>query len=201
MDKKQLLEAYAKRKDAIQKRLEEFRQLPQESYREELLFCLLTPQSNAYKCWEAVEQLKKLNNPTAAKIKAILRKKTRFHNNKTRYIIKALKEWEVIQTALVNNNKKELRNWLAQEVNGLGLKESAHFLRNIGKSENQVAILDRHILKNLRELKVINNEKIKSKKDYFDAERRVLAFAKSLQIPLDELDLLLWSQETGEIFK
>ncbi len=201
MDKKQLLEAYAKRKDAIQKRLEEFRQLPQENYREELLFCLLTPQSNAYKCWEAVEQLKKLNRPTSKKIKSILRKKTRFHNNKTRYIIKALKEWELIHAALVNNNRRELRNWLAQEVNGLGLKELAHFLRNIGKSENQLAILDRHILKNLKELKVIDNEKIKSKKNYFDAEQRVLAFAKSLQIPLDELDLLLWSQETGEIFK
>ena len=51
-------------------------------------------------------------------------------------------------------NKKEdavkLRNWLAENVKGYGLKEASHFIRNIGKSENKIAILDRHILRNLK---------------------------------------------------
>ena len=50
----------------------------------------------------------------------------------------------------------ELREWLVKNVKGLGYKEASHFLRNIGKSED-LAILDRHILKNLQDLKVIND--------------------------------------------
>ena len=42
----------------------------------------------------------------------------------------------------------EIREWLVENVRGMGYKESSHFLRNIGLGEN-IAILDRHILKNL----------------------------------------------------
>jgi len=53
---------YQERKEAIQKRLEEFRQVMQwkdEEVFAELCFCLLTPQSSAKVCWEAVTALKK----------------------------------------------------------------------------------------------------------------------------------------------
>ncbi len=104
---------------------------------------------------------------------------------------------------LENPNSSELRNWLAENIHGLGLKEASHFLRNIGKSNNQIAILDRHILRNLHELGIISEEDltIKGTRHYMKLEKQFLAFAHQIGISIDELDLLFWSQETGEIFK
>ena len=48
---------------------------------------------------------------------------------------------------------RDLRAWLVREVKGLGWKEASHFLRNIGFRD--LAILDRHILRNLRRHGVI----------------------------------------------
>jgi N-glycosylase/DNA lyase len=102
---------------------------------------------------------------------------------------------------LKKDNILELRNWLADNVKGYGLKEASHFLRNVGKSNNQIAILDRHILKNLQAHRVIQDTKIKNKKDYLEKEQKYLEFANQTGIPADELDLFWWSQENGEIFK
>lgn len=81
------------------------------------------------------------------------------------------------------------------------MKEASHFLRNIGFSNNQIAILDRHILKNLKAQNLIKETKIKSEKHYLEIEQIYLNYAKETNIPADELDLLWWSQENGEIFK
>ena len=179
----------------IKSRLEQFKSLPESEYQKELIFCLLTPQSNAKKCWQAVEQIFKLKNQAEEQISNILKTKTRFHNTKAKRVVKALNNWNTIKSKLSNNNVIELRNWLVDNVDGLGLKESSHFLRNIGKSNNQLAILVRHILRNL------SIQKIKSKKHYLETEQLFLKKAKQLSIPPDELDLLWWSNETGEIFK
>ena len=199
--KKTLTKEYESKKAEIQNKLKEFKHLQEEAHFSEMLFCLLTPQSNAKRCWEAVIELRKKNTQKEEKIRKILKTKTRFHNNKSRYIVKAFKQWKTIVLQLDNPKRIELRNWLADNVSGFGLKEASHFLRNIGKSENQIAILDRHILRNLKELKIIKDEKIKNKKHYLDIEEKFLAFSSKMQIPIDELDLLFWGRENGEIFK
>jgi len=84
---------------------------------------------------------------------------------------------------------------------GLGYKEASHFLRNIGLGE-ELAILDRHILKNLALLGVI--EEVKSsptKKAYLQIEKKMTKFSRQVGIPMGELDLLLWYKEAGEVFK
>ena len=197
----ELKKSYILNKDRIVERLKEFKSVKEEEYLYELLFCLLTPQSNAKKCWEAVEELKKQKSLTEFKVAKILQKKTRFHNNKAFYIMQALTNWEKIKPLLNNPNRKQLRNVLAENVQGFGLKESGHFLRNIGKSQNQIAILDRHILRNLKAFEVVQDDKIKNKKDYLQKESKFIDFSNSIGIPIDELDLLFWSKETGEIFK
>lgn len=196
-----LKKAHHAKKEEITKRLEEFKNLSVEEQRKEFMFCTLTPQSNAQRCWQAVEQLSPLKNPTEKQIIEILKTKTRFHNNKTRYLIENKAKWNNLRVALNNPNIKELRNYIAENVKGYGLKEASHFLRNIGKSNSQIAILDRHILKNLKALGVIEDDKIKSKKDYLEKEAKYLDFAQKANIPADELDLLWWSQENGEVFK
>ncbi|MEK9139334.1 MAG: DNA lyase, partial [Bacteroidota bacterium] len=92
------------------------------------------------------------------------------------------------------------RAWLVKNVKGLGWKEASHFLRNIG--HHNLAILDRHILKNLKRHNVIRTlPKTLTAKRYLTIEKKFLAFSQHLGISMDELDLLFWSRETGEILK
>lgn len=197
----QLKKVYLSKKTEIKSRLSDFKKLPEEERYYELIFCMLTPQSKAQKCWEAVQEIRKLKDKNSKNIKEILKSRTRFHNNKTRYVLKSEEAWEQIRSKLDNPNKKEIRNWIAENIYGIGLKEAGHFLRNIGHSDNQIAILDRHILRNLKKANIIEEEKIKSKKDYLEIEDKFINYSLSLNIPADELDLLFWSQENGEIFK
>ena len=95
----------------------------------------------------------------------------------------------------------ECREWFVKNIKGLGYKEASHFLRNIGLGED-IAILDRHILKNLHLLGVIEEipESI-SRVKYMQIEQDMREFARQIHIPISHLDLLLWYKETGEIFK
>ncbi len=201
-----IINLYLSKKDEIKNRLNSFKNLSEEQQFKEFLFCLLTPQSNAQRCWQAVEELSQLQQLSENSIKQILSTKTRFHHTKTKRILEAKNTYKKIQPLLNTKNKNnesklELRNSIAKTVNGYGLKEASHFLRNIGHSDNQIAILDRHIIKNLYKNKIIKQQKIKSQKHYLEIEKLYLNFANQVKIPPDELDLLWWSEENGEIFK
>lgn len=190
---------HAQKQALFKQRLNDFKNLQEEKQFNELMFCLLTPQSNAKKCWQAVEEISKQSPETEEQIKEILKTKTRFHNTKAKRILKAKETWKEIKELLKQNLPTvELRDRVESIVNGYGLKESSHFLRNIGKSNNEIAILDRHILKYIAGDK---KAKLKSKKHYKQVEQEFLNFANSLNIPADELDLLLWSRENGDVFK
>jgi N-glycosylase/DNA lyase len=96
----------------------------------------------------------------------------------------------------------ERRDWLAQEreIKGLGYKESSHFLRNIGFKN--YGILDKHVLRCLSEVGVIESAKPPAtRRRYLETETAMRAFARSVRIDFDELDLVLWSMKTGEILK
>ena len=88
-----------------------------------------------------------------------------------------------------------------QNVKGMGMKEASHFLRNIGFG-GELAILDRHILKNLVAVGVIPEiPKSLSPKKYLAIESAMLEFSRSMGIPMDHLDIVLWYKEAGAIFK
>ncbi len=197
----EVIESHNLNKYEIKSRLEQFKKIGGGDRFKEFIFCLLTPQSNARKCWDAVEKIFRLDRFEDKKIRDILKTRTRFHNNKTAYVIKAEESWKDIEPLLDNKNTLEKRNIIADKVKGYGLKEASHFLRNIGLSNNKIAILDRHILRNLKKLGIIKEEKIKSEKDYLDIERKFAEFSNRVKIPMDELDLLFWSSESGGIFK
>ncbi len=131
----------------------------------------------------------------------------RFNESKAKYIVEARQQFSKSGDLRVKPhlnsflNPFELREWLAENVNGLGYKESSHFLRNIGLGE-EFAILDRHILRNLKDLGVLPEIPITlTKKRYLEIEEKVRRFSKEIGIPMADLDLLLWSKETGWIFK
>src|SRR5437667_12417008 len=91
---KSLQALYQERKEAIQKRLAEFRQVMQwkdEEVFAELCFCLLTLQSSAKVCWEAVTALKKqtlLLKGQPSELEPLL-KSVRFSDSKAKYIVEA----------------------------------------------------------------------------------------------------------------
>ncbi len=209
----QLKKIYTSKKAEITARLREFEGLwtkgSDEEIFAELVFCILTPQSRATSCWDAVVALREQNvllKGSAGQIKKQLRC-VRFHNKKAEYIVKArklfLNDGRVSIKPVLSGfaDIYECREWLVGNITGLGYKEAGHFLRNIGFGE-KIAILDRHILKNLNLLGVI--EKIPeslSRAKYIQIEKKMADFAKMSNIPLSHLDLLLWYKETGQIFK
>ena len=197
-----LLKEYEKRKDIIKKRLEDFSNIKKEDYFYEACFCILTPQSSAKSCWKAILLLqeKDFENKNVNPVE-YLNDRIRFHINKSKYLLEFKKKWLVIKNKLEEiKNSRELREWLVENVKGYGYKEASHFLRNIG--HRNVAILDRHILKNLHKLNVINEiPATLTPKKYFEIENKFIEFSNKVNISMDELDLLFWSQETGEVFK
>ncbi len=81
------------------------------------------------------------------------------------------------------------------------MKEASHFLRNIGLGDN-LAILDRHILKNLVILGVIKEiPKTISAKKYEEIENLLLVFSDYCKIKPFYLDFILWHREANDIFK
>ncbi len=209
----ELVRAWHRSKKEIIKRLNEFREFwlsgSDEDIFSELAFCLFTPQSKAKSCNEAVKEL--YNNRLLFKGKAEDIAKqinvVRFRNNKARYVVEAIDKFTINGRLKIKDvinrfkDEEELRNWLWKNIKGLGLKEASHFLRNIGKG-GRIAILDRHILRNLQRLKVINKiPKTITANVYLQIENKMKSFSKKVRIPLDHLDLLFWGRETGEIFK
>lgn len=212
MDLEYLKKSYSDRKKIIKNRLKYFKGVWNEDEKRifaELCFCLLTPQSKAKICDKAIENLVKTNllyKGTEKDIKDFLIG-VRFNNNKARYIILARELFSNSNEIKIKDKLKEfednlrIREWLVKNVKGMALKESSHFLRNIGMYEN-ITILDRHILKNLHKHKVISeipNPLTRNK--YFEIEEKMKKFADEVNIPVEELDLLFWSEETGEVFK
>ena len=209
---KNFISGYRKKKPTIKRRLEDFKDLHRGKDRDifrELCFCILTPQSKAVNCDKAVKELKKTNLLFAGSgqnIKTILKGLARFHNKKARYLVIARDRFNNnkkfdIKSKLDINNVFKTREWLVKNIKGLGYKEASHFLRNVGLGKN-IAILDSHILKNLKKLGII--EKIPgsiTKKNYINIENKMREFSKKVNIPLEELDLLFWSNETGFVFK
>jgi len=211
-DLEQLLQSYEKRKDEIKKRLQEFKQVMKESEERifaELAFCICTPQSKATVCWNSISSLVKnkfLYVGTEKEIRPFLNP-IRFADNKAKHIISARNFFsengrlKIKEKLSQFENSSQLREWLVKNVMGLGMKEASHFMRNIGLFED-IAILDRHILKNLIEYDVISEiPKTLTVKIYLEIEQKMKEFAEKIKIPFTELDLLFWSKETGHVFK
>ena len=193
-------------KKAIRARLADFQSVSPSDYFYELVYCLLTPQSSAAHAEQAVTLLSSAGFDTNnIDPEPFLRRKEcyiRFHRTKSRYLLRMKEQFPIIAIKLSEPVLSfELREWLVKNVTGLGYKESSHFLRNIGKNDG-LAILDRHILRNLNHLGLIDSiPKSIGRKQYLEIEQRFSNCATMFGIAFDELDLLFWSMETGEIRK
>jgi len=183
------------------KEFKAFRRTPARKIFEELCFCLLTANYSAERALKIQQEVGdgflKLSKPRLAKkLKSLGH---RFPNARAKYIVEARKHVKELPRILNSLEGSELRDWFVVNVKGLGLKEASHFLRNVGFTD--YAIIDFHILDVLAEYELIEKPKNLSKKKYLMIEELLGGLAADAGLNLAELDLYLWSMETGKILK
>jgi len=210
---KKLRRAYSEKRDLIGERLSEFRLVLESGddgrIFEELAFCICTAGASAKMGMRSVEALRDVL--LEGDLESLRKRMTgvhRFPNWRPAYIVHTRdylrREHGLGMRRLVMSftDPLERRDFFARnkDIKGIGYKEASHFLRNIGFPG--YAILDKHILNTLFEMGVIESPKPPGTRDrYIAAEERLRKFSEDLDIPMDELDLLLWSEKTGEILK
>ncbi len=207
-----LLASYQEKQTAIRARLNEFASLrltaTDTRLFEELVYCLFTAGASARMGLNSVERVRKLlRQGTLAQFSSALTGAHRFPNARAAYIVEArtylqhdcqLKLRQRLDS--FGDDAEARRDYFAAHIKGIGYKEASHYLRNIGFCG--YAILDKHILKTLFELGVIATpHPPATKKKYVATEELMRIFAEEIRIDFDELDLLLWSNKTGEILK
>jgi len=193
-------------KNVVEQRLSEFAEFKnktEEEWFSELCFCILTANSKARTAINIQNELAGrgfLNLEKNRLAYSIKSHHHRFHNHKAKYICEARK-FEYIKKILSKlGSDEEKRDFIVENVKGLGMKEASHFLRNTG-SKN-LAILDRHILNLMFENKLINEiPKSLTIKKYIEIEKKFLALCKKLNMSAAELDLYMWYLKTGEVLK
>ena len=207
-------EAHAERRTEIRQRLSEFDAVwagdaADERIWEEMVFCFFTGGCSARMGMRSVEAVRPLLLAgNHAELAAALVGKHRYPNARAGYIV-ASREFlqehcgmRLREKLESFENHLERRDWLVKEkrIKGLGYKEASHFLRNIGLKG--YAILDKHILRSLAELKLIADPKPpNTRSKYLTVEEKFKELAEIAEIDFDELDLVLWSLKTGEILK
>jgi len=205
--------AHTERRDKIRARLAEFEAVwereTDERLWEEMVFCFFTGGCSAKMGLRSIEAVRPLLiTGTHDELMNALVGRHRYPRARSGYIVASrlfLQEHcglQLRKKLQSFENPLERRDWLVKEkrIKGLGYKEASHFLRNIGLKG--YAILDKHILRSLAELEIIDDPKPpNTRSKYLTVESKLKNLAEVLQIDFDELDLVLWSMKTGEILK
>ncbi|MGL4988720.1 MAG: N-glycosylase/DNA lyase [Cetobacterium sp.] len=205
---------YESIKERIENRVQDFKKIWSEGNNKdifcELAFCILTPQSKARSASKAITGLVESDILFTGTEEEILPYLNVVRFNKTK-----AKNLYLLRQQMIDENGKfitkdffskfesvfEMREWIVKNIRGMSYKEASHFLRNIGFGDD-LAILDRHILKNLVRLEVINEiPKTITPKLYKEIENKLREYCKEVQIPMVNMDLILWYLEAKDIFK
>lgn len=219
MDREQIKSHYKKNKQVIESRLLEFEQLRDASDHrlfQELVFVILTSQTTAEDAWEAATELEQKNlliEGNQNQVAEVLRQNgVSYEDNKASYIVENRKNLSQptlsdpsaslkLSRRIDSENLHKTREQLVDDIKGISWKGGSHFLRNIGYG-NGFAIISGYISKSLYKLEIKQDpDQPSGKEEYIELERRMNKFADDLGIDIKALDLVLWSMETGEVFK
>lgn len=209
----ELIEVYNSIKTQIEEKYEIFQELGENGSDEELfaemIFCICTPQSSAKAGWKAASRILKedLFNADEYVLQDILGTSgVRFKKNKVKYIIHNRPSFYPGTKEALNHILSAppltARETLVKGVKGWGMKEASHFMRNIGFGD-KLCILDRHILRCLKEFEIIDSiPNGIDRATYLRIEEEMKHFSKEINIPVFALDFVFWAREhKGEIFK
>jgi N-glycosylase/DNA lyase len=205
--------AHAERREEVRKRLSEFEAIWQKGTDlhlwEEMVFCFFTGGCSAKMGLRSVEAIRPiLMTGTRTELANALAGSHRYPNARAGYVVYTrdfLQEhhgFKLRKKLQSFEDPMDRRDWLVKEkgIKGLGYKEASHFLRNIGFKG--YGILDKHILRSLAELKIIDDPKPpNTRSKYLMTEAKLKKLTEVTKIDFDELDLVLWSMKTGEILK
>lgn len=189
----------------IESRINEFRSFRKASSGEifgELCFCLLTANTSAemgVRTQSAIGLENFMHMEEKELRDALKGSRYRFYNLRSRFIVES--RWIIDELpALINaEDSFASREFLVENIKGLGYKESSHFLRNVGVFD--FAILDKHILKMLRgEVQGIQVN-VASRKNYLSTEKHILDMAATIGLEPGILDLYMWKIATGKLIK
>jgi N-glycosylase/DNA lyase len=171
---------------------------------QELCFCLMTANFQAEKSIKIQQALNDHFHIMSEEELAMSLKKHghRFPNMRAKFIYEARQHREGLKEKLHSfKTDTERREWLAKNVKGLGMKESSHFLRNIGFKD--CAIIDFHIVDKLAASGAIETPKSKAitPAKYLEIEKVLKELGDKTNLTQAELDLYLWFAETGKVLK
>jgi N-glycosylase/DNA lyase len=210
----ELRKTYLEKRETIRARLAEFEAVLLEGddqrLFEELVYCIFTAGASARMGMNSVERVRPLLLKAGRRrLTRLLLGAHRYPNARSEYVIHTrnflrrdcgLRLGERLDS--FGDDMEARRDFFAKNpgVKGIGYKEASHYLRNIGY--RGYAILDKHILRTLCEIGVIDSPNPPgTKKKYLAVEDRMRKFAEDIKINFDELDLLFWSNKTGVILK
>lgn len=197
----------------IRSRLKEFQDIGRHgtdlNLLEEMVFCFFTGGCSARMGLNSLAAVKAiLLTGDQAEIASALVGSHRYPNARARYVV-ASRDFLQAHCGLRLREKLgsfecplERRDWLVREkgIKGLGYKEASHYLRNVGFKG--YAILDKHVLNCLTELRIIDDPKPPNTRlKYLTVEEKLKQLTQMTRIDFDELDLVLWSMKTGVILK
>jgi N-glycosylase/DNA lyase len=189
----------------ISARIDEFKEIgnkPSKEIFKELCFCILCANYSAERC---ITIQSVIGNGFLTLSEKNLREELkengyRYPNVRSKYIVEARIFQDSIKY-IINSfeDEYELREWLSENIKGIGPKEASHFLRNIGYTN--FAILDFHIIDILIRNGLFEKRKPLTKREYLEIEEILKKIALKVNLNLAELDLYLWYMETGKILK
>ncbi len=208
-----IIASHRKRRKEIRKRLREFANIGRQGsdidLLEEMVFCFFTGGCSAKMGMSALDAVRPiLMTADQPELARALVGHHRYPNARSKYVAHSR---DFLQQEYGMQIRKKLasfdcrlarRDWLVNEkgIKGLGYKEASHYLRNIGYKG--YAILDKHILSCLAELKIIEEPKPpNTRSKYLSVEEKLGQLCVITGIDFDELDLVLWSMKTGVILK
>lgn len=219
MNLEEVRKQYRDREDEIQDRLEDFRELrdagDQRLFRE-LAFVIMSSRSEAENAWDAAVRMDRsghLFKSGREEIERVLAEhEIQYEREKAGYIVENREK--LSQPTLedpsgdlklkdrVNPDRLDSsRDWFQENVKGIGMKGASHFLRNIGYGD-RFAIVSGYIAKKLYELDMKDSpEPPADRGEYMECEESVRRVAEKTGIDVKALDLVLWSMETGEVFR
>lgn len=169
----------------------------------ELCFCISTANASSQAGMRFQNSSKgKLHSASERQLRKWLSESgCRFYRNKAKFIVLARTKFNhasLKECICGFKDERQAREWVVENIKGLGLKEASHFLRNVGFKN--FAILDRHVLRVLKEYGLIRDMKLTPKK-YLQIERKLERLCEKTGLSQSELDFYLWFLKTGKVLK
>lgn len=190
---------------AVKERAEEFmafRKAPKEQIFGELCFCLLTANTSAemgIRTQSSIGTDGFLNLEEKELRDALKHVKYRFYNLRSHFITGARWIIDELPSLINSSDMVSVRDYLVENVKGIGYKEASHFLRNVGTFD--FAILDKHILRMLKQEFPKLEPRATTRKHYLAAEEHIVKMAEEMGLRPGILDLYMWKLATGKLIK